>query len=161
MFVRLFALFVGVVTLETIVLVNLHRAIGLAGTIGLILGTGALAAWLVKREGLRTLATLRTQAGRGERPSQTLVEGVLLLVAAAVLLTPGLITDACGFLLLVPTIRSRVARVAMDRGKATVQRTMQKKADEIRQKVAPGSRQPEVIDVEFERVDQSSRTAAD
>ena len=155
MFVRLFGLFVGVVALETLVLVQLHDAIGLAGTIGLILATGALAAWLVKREGLRTLATLRAQTMGGQRPSQTLVEGALLLVAAAVLLTPGLITDACGFLLLVPAIRSRVAQVAMDRGKRAVEQSVRKKAEQIRQTVSPGASTPEVIDVEFERVEQS------
>lgn len=150
MFLRLFLLFVSVVALETLLLVQIHAGIGLLGTVALILLTGALAAVLVKREGLRTMRTLQTQTLSGTTPSIPLVEGVLILVAAAVLLTPGLMTDACGFALLIPSVRRRAAVLAIARFKAS----MAKKAQDLRDRVATASgvRQPEVIDVEFERV---------
>jgi UPF0716 protein FxsA len=112
MLVRLFLLFTLTTTLELVILMQMARMMGLAATLGLILVTGLLGSVLTRREGLRTLAALREQLQRGEMPTDALLDGVLILVAGAFLLTPGLLTDATGFALLVPPVR-RIVRNAL------------------------------------------------
>ncbi|MHC5033978.1 MAG: FxsA family protein [Planctomycetota bacterium] len=80
-------------------------------TIGIIIGTGLLGAVLARSEGLRVVRRMHDQLARAELPADSLIDGVMILVAAALLLTPGLLTDACGFLLLIPPSRAVVRRV--------------------------------------------------
>ncbi|MHC4592195.1 MAG: FxsA family protein [Planctomycetota bacterium] len=80
-------------------------------TIGIIIGTGLLGAVLARSEGLRVVRQMREQLARAELPADSLIDGVMILVAAALLLTPGLLTDACGFLLLIPPSRAIVRRM--------------------------------------------------
>ncbi len=75
-------------------------------TVAIIVATGVLGAALARREGLRVLTRMREQVARGELPGDSLLDGVMILLAAALLITPGLITDAVGFLLLAPSSRS-------------------------------------------------------
>ncbi len=74
-------------------------------TVGLIVGTGLLGATLARLEGLRVISQVRRQLQRGELPTDSLLDGMMILVAAALLVTPGLLTDAAGFLLLIPYTR--------------------------------------------------------
>jgi UPF0716 protein FxsA len=78
----------------------------------LVVLTALLGLLLVRLEGRHTLAKMQRKAARGEAPTDELVDGVLLLVAGAFLLTPGLITDTIGFLLVVPLTRYPI-RVAL------------------------------------------------
>jgi UPF0716 protein FxsA len=107
---RLTLLFVTVPLLELVILVELGRVVGLVPTVVLVVVTGILGAMLARREGLRTLARFRAAVAAGRMPHQEIVEGLLVLIAGAVLLTPGLLTDLAGFLLLVPPIRAVVGR---------------------------------------------------
>jgi UPF0716 protein FxsA len=66
--------------------------------------------WLLRIQGLGTLARVQAANRSGQLPATELVEGLILLVAGVLLLTPGFFTDACGFLLLVPAFRQRVAQ---------------------------------------------------
>ena len=154
MLLRLLLLFTLVPLIEFALLVQVERFIGLLGTLALILATGALGAVLARREGLRTLQDLKLQTRAG-LPSQSLVEGVLVLVAAAVLLTPGLLTDACGFLLLAPAVRRSVATWAIAGFKARMAAAVTKQAAAFRDSLqtAAASR-GDVIDVEFEPVER-------
>jgi UPF0716 protein FxsA len=77
-------------------------------TVAIIVATGLLGAVLARREGLRVLAKIRERMRRGELPADSLLDGVLILIAAALLVTPGLMTDAAGFVLLVPPTRALV-----------------------------------------------------
>jgi UPF0716 protein FxsA len=70
---------------------------------------------LARHQGLGTLARLQRDLAEGRLPGEPLVEGVLILVAGAVLLTPGVLTDAVGFLLLVPPFRRLIIRLATRR----------------------------------------------
>ena len=70
-----------------------------------VIFTAVLGAYLVKQQGLATIAKLQEEANEGRVPAQQIVEGVALLVAGAVLLTPGFVTDAFGFALLIPQLR--------------------------------------------------------
>jgi len=109
-FFRLLLLFTLVPLSELFLLVELGRRLGTWPTIALVLATGALGAWLARRQGLRVLAEIRAEQAAGRLPTAALVDGLLVLVAGAVLLTPGLLTDLCGFALLVPAIRGAIRR---------------------------------------------------
>ena len=119
MFLRLLLLFTVVPLVELFLLIWLGTIIGTLSTIAIVIATGVLGAWLARREGLRTVHAIREDLGAGRMPTDRLVDGLLILVAGAVLLTPGLITDTCGFLLLVPRgrqlVRTSVARAFRDR----------------------------------------------
>jgi UPF0716 protein FxsA len=108
MFFRLAFLFVTVPLIELALLVWLGRRMGLLPTVLLVVATGILGATLARRQGLAALRDFRTAVDRGQLPHRELVGGVLILLAGAVLLTPGLLTDVAGFLLLVPAVRRRV-----------------------------------------------------
>ncbi len=106
----LIVLFVTIPLAELALLVWVGGQVGLAATVALVIVTGILGASLARSQGLATLARFQRRLAAGELPHQDLVEGILILVAGAVLLTPGLITDVAGFLLLVPVVRGAVRR---------------------------------------------------
>lgn len=110
MFVRLLILFITIPMIELILFLTVGEWIGLAATVGVVILTGFLGAWLTKREGLRTLRRYRSTLAEGRLPHDEVLEGILVLIAGAVLLTPGFLTDAAGFLLLVPPVRGGVVR---------------------------------------------------
>ncbi len=110
MFGRLLLLFTVVPIVELLLLVELGRHLGLAATLAIVLGTGALGAALARWQGLATLRRVQTEMEAGRLPAGPLVDGLLILVAGGVLLTPGLLTDLLGFALLVPTTRRAVRR---------------------------------------------------
>jgi UPF0716 protein FxsA len=114
--VRLLLLLVGlaflvVPGLELWLLVVLNRHLGLGPTIGLLLLTGAAGFWLARWQGWRTLQRVRSELGAGRMPSAALLDGALILAAALLLITPGLLTDAVGFLLLLPPTRFLLRRL--------------------------------------------------
>lgn len=110
MFIKLLLLFTVVPLVELLILVQLGELVGLLPTIALVIFTGALGAWLARMEGLRTLAAVQRDMSEGRMPTERLIDGLLILIAAAVLLTPGLLTDTCGFFLLIPAGRRLVRR---------------------------------------------------
>lgn len=123
MFVRFLLLFTVVPLAELYLLIQAGLVIGAPGTILLVLGTGVLGAFLARLEGLRTLRQIRRNLGQGIVPAEEMVDGVIILVAGLLLVTPGILTDACGFLMLVPTTRNafkRWLRRRFDRATATV-----------------------------------------
>ena len=110
MFFRLVLLFTLVPLAELYLLLVTGRWLGVPATIALVLFTGALGAWLARSQGVATFARVRSQLAEGAMPTDALADGLLILVAGAVLLTPGLLTDVCGFLLLVPVSRAQIRR---------------------------------------------------
>jgi UPF0716 protein FxsA len=106
MFFYLLLLFTLVPFVELALLLWLAQHIGLFPTIAMVLLTGVLGASLARWQGLRTLGRIQQEMATGKVPGDALVDGMLILVAGAVLLTPGVLTDACGFALLIPPIRS-------------------------------------------------------
>ncbi|MEM8962111.1 MAG: FxsA family protein, partial [Acidobacteriota bacterium] len=93
MFFRLLLLFTLVPLIELAVLVWLGQWVGLLPTIALVFVTGVLGAYLARRQGLITWTRVRAAMARGELPGEALIDALLILIAGAVLLTPGLITD--------------------------------------------------------------------
>ncbi len=104
-FLILVTLFIGIPILEISLLIKVSAAIGGVKTILFVIFTAVLGAYMVKQQGLATLAKFQQQANAGKVPAQQMLEGVALLFAGAVLLTPGFFTDAIGFSLLIPAIR--------------------------------------------------------
>lgn len=96
--------------LELVILLHLAQFIGAGGTILLILATGILGASLTRLEGLRVLGEIHQSLEQGRVPANELLEGVLVLIAGVVLLTPGLLTDTAGFLLLIPPCRAALRK---------------------------------------------------
>jgi len=103
-------LLIGIPLTELYVLIKVGRAIGAGTTIGLVILTAVLGAWLLRLQGLVTLARVRAALEAGELPAIELVEGLILLITAVLLLTPGFITDAIGFLVLLPGVRRTLAK---------------------------------------------------
>lgn len=98
-------LFILMPIMEISLLIRVAGQIGILNTVAFALFTAVLGAYLVKQQGMATLAKLQEEANAGRVPARQIVEGVALLVAGAVLLTPGFITDAFGFALLIPPVR--------------------------------------------------------
>ncbi|NKB24411.1 MAG: hypothetical protein GKR87_08565 [Kiritimatiellae bacterium] len=108
MFSILALLFIGLPLLELTLLLELGRHLGLAFTMAVVILTGVLGAALARYEGLKILFHIRNDLSKGQIPAPYLLDGLMILVAGAVLLTPGLITDVGGFLLLIPAVRTVV-----------------------------------------------------
>ncbi|HSO24297.1 MAG TPA: FxsA family protein [Chondromyces sp.] len=111
MFLRLLALFTLVPLVELYLLIEIGGAIGVAPTIAIVIVTGVLGAALARWQGLGVLRRLQDDLAAGRPPTDALIDGLLIFVAGAVLLTPGLITDALGLLLLVPAGRAAVRKL--------------------------------------------------
>ena len=70
---------------------------------------------MARSQGLRVLSRVREDVSAGEMPAGSLLDGVMILIASALLVTPGVLTDAFGFLCLIPAFRARVKRELMRR----------------------------------------------
>lgn len=102
----LFLAFLVVPFLELFVILRVGGALGVLNTIGLLIVVSAVGAWLVKREGLAVLRRAQGRIKSGGVPTKELIDGVLILFAGALLLTPGFLTDVVGVLLLLPPVRA-------------------------------------------------------
>jgi UPF0716 protein FxsA len=111
----LFALFVVVPIVEIALLAAFSRAVGVWWTIALVVATAFLGSWLVTKQGRETIRDVMEEFGRGSFPAALLAHGAMILIAGAFLLTPGLLTDATGFLLLVPAVREAIRRFIVRR----------------------------------------------
>lgn len=107
MFFKLFILFISVPVIEIAILIDLGSFLGLIPTVALIIFTGALGAYLAKQEGMKTFFAIQNKLNTGEIPTDELIDGVIILAAGLVLLTPGIITDIFGFLLLFKPTRNK------------------------------------------------------
>lgn len=107
MLLRLFLVFTIIPFLELYILIEIGQYLGALSTIALVVLTGFLGACLARHQGLSTLNRVRGAFDRGEIPTHDLLDGLLILVAGVVLITPGLLTDGVGMLLLIPQTRNR------------------------------------------------------
>lgn len=105
MFAALALLFILVPFVELYFLIQVGQVIGALWTIVVVMIISFIGSWLVKREGFATLRRAQEQVRLGRVPGTELVDGVLIIFAGALLLTPGFITDIVGVLLLVAPVR--------------------------------------------------------
>jgi len=111
---RLLAVLLLIPLLDVLLLVVLTGYVGWVAVILLVVLTALVGMLLVRAEGRHTLRQIEAKAARGEVPTKELLDGALLLVAGVTLLTPGLVTDAVGFLLVIPLTRYPI-RAAVQR----------------------------------------------
>ncbi|MHC4607076.1 MAG: FxsA family protein [Planctomycetota bacterium] len=102
----LYILFVCVPLGELALLIWIGTLIGAGYTIAIVVGTGIVGATLARWQGVRVLRQIRGELSRGQMPAAALFDGAAILFAAALLLTPGVVTDAFGFFLLIPPCRA-------------------------------------------------------
>jgi len=106
MFGYLLMLFTLVPALELYVLLKVGAILGAGTTLLILLSTGIAGASLARWQGLAILEKTQNEINRGMMPSTQLMDGLMILAAGILLLTPGFITDILGILLLIPWCRS-------------------------------------------------------
>ena len=111
----LVALFIVVPLAELAVIIRVGQAIGVLDTIVALLLLSMAGAWLVKREGMAVWVRFRRQVEAGIVPGREIADGVMILLAGALLLAPGFLTDIVGILLLLPPVRAAVRAAALHR----------------------------------------------
>ncbi|MCH7680901.1 FxsA family protein [candidate division KSB1 bacterium] len=93
---------------ELVLLIEIGQKIGLWNTIAIVVLTGFIGAALARSEGFGIISRIQNELASGQLPGDSLIDGALVLAGALLLLTPGLITDAFGFALLLPFSRAFV-----------------------------------------------------
>jgi len=101
----LLSMFIVIPIVEFALLIEIGRRLGTVETLLLIFGTGIVGAYLARMEGFRILYRIQKDMARGIMPTEQLFDGILVLVAGIVLITPGLLTDLAGLILLKPFTR--------------------------------------------------------
>ncbi len=102
------AIFVAMPIIEIAVFIQAGELIGLWPTIAIVILTAVIGTSLMRAQGLQTLARAQTQMDQGEMPIGAMFDGICILIAGVLLLTPGFVTDTMGFLLLIPPLRKAV-----------------------------------------------------
>lgn len=115
MLTKLLLLFILLPAIELVLLIEIGQFIGTLPTLALIIFSGVLGAFLARRQGIQVLTQMRTQLQAGQLPADSIFDGVIVLVAGALLITPGILTDTLGFLCLVPPTRRVIKRVIWSR----------------------------------------------
>lgn len=110
-----FLLFVALPAVELGLLIEIGGRIGTPTTIMLIIVTGMVGASLARWQGLGVIGRIQSEMTQGELPAGSLVDGVVILLASALLVTPGVLTDVFGFACLVPAFRSVLKEMAQRR----------------------------------------------
>jgi UPF0716 protein FxsA len=140
----LFLLLLVVPLVEIYFLIQVGRLIGAIPTIALVVFTAMLGVMLLRFQGWTTLQRTRVAMAQGQVPALEMLEGVLLVLAGILLLIPGFVTDAVGFLLLVPPLRRALLRWFLSHS-------------DLRVQPPPGAagepRQPRTIEGEYHRDD--------
>ncbi len=142
----LFLAFIFVPLIEIGVFIEIGGWIGLWPTLAIIVATAIIGAAFLRQQGLATLLRAQQEMGAGRMPMRELFDGVCLLAAGALLLTPGFVTDAVGFALLIPFVRTTFGRwlwhLLATHGLV-----------HTRKGGSRGRRGPQIIDAEYEEVD--------
>ncbi|NOQ17323.1 MAG: exlusion protein FxsA [Methyloprofundus sp.] len=138
-----FLAFVTIPFIEIYLLLQIGGIVGVFPTIILVVTTAIIGAGLLRQQGLATFQRFQEGLAKGEIPAYEMVEGPILLVGGALLLTPGFFTDVIGFACLIPQARRKIAQYIIEKRlvQAGVAPQQQQKA------------QPDVIEGEFNRED--------
>ncbi len=154
---KLFLLFTIVPAVELYLLIQIGERIGGLATLAMLLATGILGAALARAEGLRVLRTWQSSLAAGTVPPDGVISGALVLLGGVLLITPGVLTDVAGLLLLVPVVRRPIAHFVARRLEQAVAKGSVRV---VQMRGAPGDpftprrppRHSDVIDVEGEPV---------
>ncbi len=106
MFLILLLLLTVVPLVELMILIRLYHATDLITTLAVVIVTGIVGAALARRQGWETWRRIQTQLSQGKPPTTELLDGLMIVIAGALLITPGILTDLAGFSLLIPPVRT-------------------------------------------------------
>jgi len=115
MFRSLILLFLLIPLIEIYLLIEIGSAIGAVATIFLVIFTAVVGAYLLRLQGFATFRRMQANMSEGILPAQELIEGLILLIAGVLLLTPGFFTDIAGFVFLIPAARKWISLKVMER----------------------------------------------
>ncbi|MFV0243866.1 MAG: FxsA family protein [Qingshengfaniella sp.] len=147
--------FIAVPLIEIGLFIQVGGLIGLWPTLAIVLGTAILGTTLVRSQGSSVLRDIQGAFNRLDDPTEPIAHGAMVLIAGVLLLTPGFFTDALGFALLVPTIRS--AAFHFLRSRIRVQGfTMGTTQTGFTTRSAGDPHRPDIIDGEFHEIDPDS-----
>ncbi|NOR70786.1 MAG: exlusion protein FxsA [Methylomarinum sp.] len=110
----IFLFFLIVPFVEIYLLLQIGGIVGIFPTVLLVVFTAVLGAWLLRQQGFATWQRLQENLSKGEIPAYEMIEGPILLVGGALLLTPGFFTDALGFACLIPQARRKFAQYVIE-----------------------------------------------
>lgn len=102
----LFLILIVVPLIELMLLIQVGGMIGTGWTFVLIIATAFIGAKLVRQQGLQTWSNIQQEMAQGQLPAQSLFDGICILISGVMLITPGLITDVIGLLLMIPAFRA-------------------------------------------------------
>lgn len=144
---------------ELYLLVQIARRIGVLPTLVLLFVTGMVGSMLARAEGMRVVRDVQRSIARREPPAENVIRSLLVFLGGALLIVPGFITDLFGALLLLPFTRNLVARFALNRIRAAIERgTVRVSTTTIRGGYTDGGPPPRsrgpIIDVEGETVER-------
>lgn len=155
----LLLLFTVVPLVELYLLLFIGDLLGFWPTVAIVLVTGAVGAWLAKREGLRVLRKWQAAIAEHRMPEEGVLGGLLVLVGGVLLVAPGVLTDLAGLLLLIPPTRRFIAKIVrrrVEKGMETgsIHVVSYGGASVMRGSIGRDrSDRPDVIDVEGEVID--------
>ncbi len=149
--------FVVTPLIEITVLIQVGGWLGLWPTLGLIILTAIIGTWMLRQQGFAVLARAQQQLAEGSVPLGEVFEGFCLVIAGALLLTPGFVTDAVGGLLLTPPVRAWLYRTLGGRFREAIV-TGQGAHGQDPAGRGPAGRGP-VVDGDFETVDPDPRAS--
>ncbi len=112
MFFKLFLIFALVPVIELALLIKIGSFIGTFNTIIIVILTAISGAYMVKLEGLVVMYRIQKNMHEGIFPGEELINGMMILIAGALLLTPGFFTDVIGFLMVFPVSRDFIKKIA-------------------------------------------------
>ncbi len=116
-----FLFFLTVPFVEIYLLLQLGGIVGVLPTVLLVVFTAVLGAWLLRQQGFSTWQRLQGNLAKGKVPAYEMIEGPILLVGGALLLTPGFFTDALGFACLIPQVRRKFAKYLIENHLVNIQ----------------------------------------
>ena len=142
-------LLIIVPVVEIYFVIQIGSEIGAFSTVVLIIFTAVLGAYLFRLQGMTTFQRVQASLSRGEIPAIEMIEGAMLLVSAALLLTPGFVTDIVGFICLIPMVRRKFALSILQS-----QFISQPGAEGFQQSTGQYDSSIDVIEGEFKREDE-------
>lgn len=119
MAVVLFVLFIVVPIVELAIIIQVGQVVGVGWTLFALIGVSVVGAAVVRREGFRAWQRFRDALAETRMPAAEVIDGALLLLAGALMLTPGFLTDAVGLLLVIPFTRGAINRGIRSRVRGT------------------------------------------
>ena len=128
-FTIIFLCFLVIPTAEIYLLIQIGQFIGAGWTIFGVVATAVIGAWLIRIQGILTLHRGVESLRRKEVPAIELIEGLFLLICAALLITPGFVTDSIGFLCLVTPVRRALAAMVLQHGIANMKKKQGSKGE--------------------------------